>query len=452
MFGSVAFLRYSCDLDTGPHRERGSTGLARQRYKVVKKIDAGGMAEIFVASAQSVGGIEKTVAIKRVLPSLTKNKRFVNMFLDEARLSMVLTHANIVQVFDVGRADDTYYIVMEYVDGYNLRRVFQRMSEQGFRIPVPLAAYLLMEVCKGLAHAHDQRGADGEPLGIVHRDISPPNILISKSGEVKITDFGLAKAVTQLEVTDPGIVKGKFSYLSPEAANGKTVDHRADIFAVGILLWEVLACRRLFLGKSDMETVELIRKAEVPSLSLFNHEVSDEFEKILEKALTRDVKHRWHAARDLGDALAKYLFAHNMKVTSYDLAEMLSNLFAVEGTAAAPAERIGPLIDEEVLHGTVGLRVDELMMAESASRLGTDHYHVLFRFDHDLPEHFEQLQKGEPIAVEAVRDVQHWIAQAARLIGRWNHDKKPHRIGMIWNLVLQGMVGDAVRQRLLGWR
>ncbi len=324
--------------------------MARQRYKVVKKIDAGGMAEIFVASAQSVGGIEKTVAIKRVLPSLTKNKRFVNMFLDEARLSMVLTHANIVQVFDVGRADDTYYIVMEYVDGYNLRRVFQRMSEQGFRIPVPLAAYLLMEVCKGLAHAHDQRGADGEPLGIVHRDISPPNILISKSGEVKITDFGLAKAVTQLEVTDPGIVKGKFSYLSPEAANGKTVDHRADIFAVGILLWEVLACRRLFLGKSDMETVELIRKAEVPSLSLFNHEVSDEFEKILEKALTRDVKHRWHAARDLGDALAKYLFAHNMKVTSYDLAEMLSNLFAVEGTAAAPAERIGPLIDEEVLN------------------------------------------------------------------------------------------------------
>ncbi len=323
--------------------------MARQRYNVIKKIDAGGMAEIFLASAQSVGGIEKTVAIKRVLPSLTKNTRFVNMFLDEARLSMVLTHANIVQVFDVGRADDTYYIVMEYVDGYNLRRVFQRMNEKGFRMPIAHAAYLLMEVCKGLAHAHDQRNSNGEPLGIVHRDISPPNILISRSGEVKITDFGLAKAVTQLEVTDPGIVKGKFSYLSPEAANGKTVDHRADIFAVGILLWEILAARRLFLGKSDMETVELIRKAEIPSLSLFNNESTEEFETILEKALTRDAKNRWPSTRDLGKALAEYLFRHNLKVTSYDLAEMLHELFATDDNSS-PAEQIGPLIDEEVMN------------------------------------------------------------------------------------------------------
>ncbi|MFT7624887.1 MAG: serine/threonine protein kinase, partial [Myxococcota bacterium] len=281
-----------------------SQDTARQRYKVIRKIDAGGMAEIFIARAQAVGGIEKTVAIKRVLPSLTRNRRFVNMFLDEARLSMVLTHANIVQVFDVGRADDTYYIVMEFVDGANMRRLFQRLAEKNERLPVPIAAFLMMEVCKGLAHAHEQRGEDGEPLGIVHRDISPPNILISKAGEVKITDFGLAKAVTQLEVTDPGIVKGKFSYLSPEAANGKPVDHRADIFAIGILLWEVLANRRLFLGKSDMETVELIRKAEVPSLSLLNKDVTPEFQAIVEKALARDVKQRFHSARDMGNTLA----------------------------------------------------------------------------------------------------------------------------------------------------
>jgi eukaryotic-like serine/threonine-protein kinase len=229
--------------------------VTRQRYRVLNKIDAGGMAEIYLARAVAVGGIEKNVAIKRVLPALTKNKRFVNMFLDEARLSMVLTHANIVQVFDVGRADGTYFIVMEYVDGQNLRRIIQRMSERGYRIAVPLASYLIAEVCKGLSHAHDQRDQQGNPLGIVHRDISPPNILISRAGEVKITDFGLAKAITQFEITDPGIVKGKFSYLSPEAANGKLVDHRADIFAAGILLWELLAGRRLFLGKSDMETV-----------------------------------------------------------------------------------------------------------------------------------------------------------------------------------------------------
>ena len=327
------------------------------------------MAEIFLARAHSVGGIEKVVAIKRVLPNLTKNKRFVNMFLDEARLSMVLTHANIVQVFDVGRADETYFIVMEYVDGYNLRRVFQRMSEVGYRMPVHFAAHLMSEICKGLAHAHDQRSPDGVPLGIVHRDISPPNILTSKSGEVKITDFGLAKAVTQLELTDPGIVKGKFSYLSPEAASGKPVDHRADIFAAGILLWELLANRRLFLGKTDMETVELIRKANVPDLTLFNREVDAEFEKIVKKALAKDPKNRWHSGRDMGNALANYLFAHNLKVNSYDIAEMLKTLFDADAKQAKVSDQIGALIDEEVLNLSMMGMISEGMRTEGSRPL-----------------------------------------------------------------------------------
>ena len=343
--------------------------MARQRYKVLKKIDSGGMAEIFLARAQSVGGIEKVVAIKRVLPALTKNQRFVNMFLDEARLSMVLTHANIVQVFDVGRADDSYFIVMEFVDGYDLSRIFQRMSERNYRMPVHYAAFLMTEICKALAHAHEQRDEEGNPLGIVHRDISPPNILISKSGEVKITDFGLAKAMTQLELTDPGIVKGKFSYLCPEAASGKTVDHRADIFAVGILLWEILANRRLFLGKSDMETVEQVRKADIPALSLFNNEVSPEFEKIVEKALTRDPRSRWHSARDLGDALSRYLFANNLKVTSYDIAEMLSSLFAAAPAVAPPTDGIARLIDEEVLNLSMMGLIGEGTRSEGAKPL-----------------------------------------------------------------------------------
>ena len=328
------------------------------------------MAEIYLARAHSVGGIEKQVAIKRVLPSLTRNKRFVNMFLDEARLSMHLSHANIVTVFDVGRADDTYFIVMEYVEGYNLRRIFQRAAEKAFRIPVHYAAFLMMEVCKGLAHAHEIRGPDGQPLGIVHRDISPPNILISKAGEVKITDFGLAKAVTQLELTDPGIVKGKFSYLSPEAAQGKTVDARADIFAVGILLWELIANRRLFMGKTDMETVELIRKAEIPAVSLFNKEVTPELEKILEKALSRDPKTRWHSARDLADALARYLFSNSLKATSHDVAEMLTALFSIETTSdSEPAIRISTLIDEEVLNLSMLGLVGQGVRSEGAKPL-----------------------------------------------------------------------------------
>ena len=344
--------------------------MARQRYKVLRKIDAGGMAEIYLARALSVGGIEKQVAIKRVLPSLTRNKRFVNMFLDEARLSMVLTHANIVQVFDVGRADGTYFIVMEFVDGYNLRRVFQRMAERGTRIPVHYAAFIIMELCKGLAHAHEQRNESGDLLGIVHRDVSPPNILISKAGEVKVTDFGLAKAATQLEVTDPGIVKGKFSYLSPEAADGKAVDHRADLFAAGTLLWEVLSGRRLFLGKSDLETVELVRKAEIPPLSTFNQEVTPEFESIVMKALARDPRNRWHSARDLGDELARYLFANNLKVTSYDIASMVEELFDLRGDEeSATEERISMLIDEEVLNLSMLGVIGQGMRADGAKPL-----------------------------------------------------------------------------------
>jgi serine/threonine protein kinase len=216
------------------------TRLAKQRYTIVEKLEVGGMAEIFIAQSTSVGGIQKRVAIKRILPNLTKNPRFVNMFLDEARLCMYLNHANIVQVFDVGKADGTYFIVMEYVEGTNLRQLFQQMSETGYSLPVELAVYIMAEVCKGLAHAHESTDMQGKALGIVHRDISPPNILISKSGEVKITDFGLAKARTQIELTDPGVVKGKFSYLSPEAANGKLVGEKSHHFRYSTTIFRSL--------------------------------------------------------------------------------------------------------------------------------------------------------------------------------------------------------------------
>lgn len=323
----------------------------RQRYRIIEKIDAGGMAEIYKAKAITVDGFEKVVAIKRILPSLCSQPKFVNMFLDEARLSMFLNHANIVQVFDVGRAQGTYFIVMEFVDGYNLRRLFQRLTEVGLRFPVHLALFVISEVLKGLAHAHERRDATGNLLGIVHRDVSPPNILLSKSGEVKLTDFGLAKAVTQAELTDPGIVKGKFSYLSPEAIDGRAVDHRADIFSTGVVLWELLANRRLFLGKTEMETVELVQKADVPSLPLLNPDVPEEIDRLVAKALQRDPRKRFHSAREMGDALTGFLFSRNLKVTSYDLSEFIRAVFEAQAVAAegATQERISSLIHEEIL-------------------------------------------------------------------------------------------------------
>jgi len=327
-----------------------------QRYQVIKKLDAGGMAEIFLAKSVSIQGMEKHVAIKRVLPSLTKNQKFIEMFLDEARLSIVLNHANIVQVFDVSQSGGTYFIVMEYVDGFNVRHLFQRASEIGQRIPVAVVCYILIEVCKGLEHAHTKRDLEGKHLRIVHRDLSPPNILVSRSGEVKITDFGLAKATSQLTRTDPGVVKGKYSYLSPEVTEGKQADLRTDIFAAGIVAWELLANRRLFFGKTDVETVDMVRKAEVPSLTKLNPDVTPELEAIINKALARDPKKRYTSAREMGEELADLLAKQGLKATSFDLLQLVERLFGTGGAPGAGSTevasqrqaRITALIEEEI--------------------------------------------------------------------------------------------------------
>jgi len=324
--------------------------MAEQRYRVIDRLEAGGMAEVFRGEAVSLQGFKKQVAIKRVLPHLAQNKNFIAMFLDEARLGARLTHANIVSVFDIGAADNTYFIVMEYVDGANLKAVMEALRKQGRRFPLKEAVYICMEACRGLSYAHEMIDDEGNDLSIVHRDVSPPNIMLTKRGEVKLTDFGLAKATTQLEKTDPGVVKGKFSYLSPEAALGQDVDARADVFALGIVLWEMLAGRRLFLGETDYQTVKLVQQANIPSLRRLNPEVDEDFEKVLGQALTRDPNERFQSARDFGDQLAGYLFSHQMKVTSYDVASLVKGTLTKK--QAKPREDqsiIDRLIQEELL-------------------------------------------------------------------------------------------------------
>lgn len=314
------------------------------------------MAEVFRGEALSVQGFKKQVAIKRVLPHLAQNKSFIRMFLDEARLGARLNHANIVTVFDIGAADNTYFIVMEFVDGANLKTVLEVLKKEGKRPGVKEMLYIGMEICRGLSHAHDLRDESGKLLNIVHRDISPPNILLTKGGEVKVTDFGLAKATTQLEKTDPGVVKGKFSYLSPEAAMGQEVDARADVFAVGIVLWEALAGRRLFLGESDYETVKKVQKAEIPSLSSFNPDVDADLEALLAKAMAKDREERFQSAHALGDAIADYLFQRRLKVTSYDVGRMVQHVVALreeekrrERERKADVSIIDQLIQDELL-------------------------------------------------------------------------------------------------------
>ncbi len=329
---------------------------AQERYRVTERLESGGMAEVFKGEALSLQGFKKQVAIKRVLPHLAQNKGFISMFLDEARLGARLNHANVVSVFDIGTGDNTYFIVMEFVDGCNLKTVIEHYRAQGKRVGVKDAIYITMEACRGLSYAHELTDDDGGILGLVHRDISPPNILLSKRGEVKVTDFGLAKASTQLEKTDPGVVKGKFSYLSPEAALGETVDERTDIFAMGIVLWEMLAGRRLFLGENDYQTVKLVQAAQVPSLSRLNPEVDEELEAIILNSLTRDPNERFRSAREFGDSLAGYLFGKKLKVTSYDIAALVKQVVEERRTTSAQQRPehsiIDRLIQEELLRFT----------------------------------------------------------------------------------------------------
>ena len=295
------------------------------RYTILERLGGGGQAEVFKGVAESIQGFKKPVAIKRVLPNLTNNSKFVAMFLDEARLSLFLQHANIVQVFDISKAPDgTYFLVMEFVDGVDLKALIERMTARRRRLELAHSVYVILECCKALHYAHTlDHPETGVPLHIVHRDVSPPNIMLSKNGEVKVVDFGLAKANSQAELTDPGVVKGKFAYLSPEAAWGREIDHRTDVFALGILLWEMFTGRRLFYADTPLETVELVRQARVPSITAQNPNVLPELDAIVRKALARDPDERYQSAADLGDALAQYQFAHGMKVTSRDIATLV---------------------------------------------------------------------------------------------------------------------------------
>ncbi len=321
--------RWNIEVDSGIARSANPmTDAGQQRYRVIQRLATGGMAEVFLAESAGIEGFKKRVAIKRVLPHLSKKERFIAMFLDEARLSAHLSHSAVAQVFDIGVGDNAFFIVMEYVDGADLRSVMEYQKRQGQRFPIEAAGFIAAKICEGLSYAHELRAADGQPLHVVHRDMSPPNVLITKYGEIKIVDFGLAKASSQLEKSEAGIIKGKYGYLSPEAALGLEVDHRTDIFAVGIILWEMLAGRRLFIGESDYATVKLVQEAVVPPIRSLYPEVPAELQAIMSRALAKDPAERYESARDLGQDLVRFLFHWGHPVSAHDIALM------VQGTAA----------------------------------------------------------------------------------------------------------------------
>ena len=311
------------------------------KYTVLDRLGGGGQAEVFRGISESIQGYRKAVAIKRVLPNLVANAQFVSMFLDEARLSLFLQHANVVQVFAISKADDgTYFLVMEFVDGCDLKALMAHQVARHIR-DIGLAIYVVIEASRGLHYAHSlDHPYTGAPLGIVHRDVSPPNIMLSKNGEVKVVDFGLAKADSQLETTDEGMIKGKFSYLAPEAARGEDVDARADIFALGTITWEMLAGRRLFVGDDPYATINLVREARVPSLTALDPNISSDLDAIVRKALARDPDARFQTAAEYGEALAEFLFANELKATARDVATTVRSTKIKRAHGASPKESL----------------------------------------------------------------------------------------------------------------
>jgi serine/threonine protein kinase len=297
--------------------------MTEQRYQVIERIAAGGMAEVYRGESAGIEGFRKQVAIKRVLPKLSQNREFIHMFLDEARLCAYLSHSKCVQVFDIGQAAGAHFIVMEFVDGADLQGVLEHLQRTGQQMPVEVACLIAMQVCEGLHYAHDAQDHNGEPLGIVHRDISPHNVLMTRFGEVKLVDFGLAKASSHLTADEEDIVKGKFGYLAPEVTLGQGADRRVDIFAAGILLWEMLAGRRLFKGETDLETFKQVQAAVIPDMRRIRGDVGEEVAYVLAKSLARDREQRYGHAGEFAKDLSIVLDRLRKPVTYQDISKLV---------------------------------------------------------------------------------------------------------------------------------
>jgi hypothetical protein len=295
------------------------------RYELLERIGAGGMAEIFRGKAVAAGGFEKPVAIKRILPHLSQDQRFVELLIAEAKILSQLRHRNIVQIFDVGLGDDNqHFLVMEFVDGMDLGKVQRGLEARRKRLPLDLVLHIGAEVCEALQHAHAAPAPDGTPMRLVHRDVSPSNVLISRSGEVKLTDFGIAKRPE--EQTGQHGVRGKFAYISPEQAENRHVDARSDVFSVGVLLYELALGHRLFSHLADFDALKAVRECKIPVPSDIDPALSREVEGLLRSALSRDPGQRFATAGELGAKLRSVRYS--LETTAGDPATELARIVA----------------------------------------------------------------------------------------------------------------------------
>lgn len=301
------------------------------RYYLVDKLAVGGMAEVFRAYFLGIKGFEMPLVIKRILPHLSANEAFVNMFITEAKIYVALRHHNIVQIYDFAKFHDHYFIALEYVAGRDLKNLLTRLAEKRRFLSVDIALFIGYEICKGLEYAHSQTDRQGNSLGLVHRDLSPANILLSYQGEVKVADFGIAKAKMKADITKAGVLKGKYEYMSPEQARGEpNIDSRSDIFAVGILLHEMLTGQRLFKSESDTATLEKVKTVDIEEPIKKNPRISPRLNQIVMRALHPAPSARFQTAKDLQKALLECLNPITLDHCMQELSAEISLLFKQE--------------------------------------------------------------------------------------------------------------------------
>ncbi len=306
----------------------GEEGIPYGQYILIDRIAVGGMAELFKARQNGLEGFKRIVAIKRILPHLAANQEFVTMFIDEAKLAAQLNHPNIGHIYDLGKLEDSYFIAMEYVEGKDLRAIMREIEERKRLMPIRVATFIAQKVCSALQYAHQARDMDGKAMDLVHRDVSPQNIIISTSGEVKLVDFGIAKAASKASHTVSGALKGKLLYMSPEQAWGKTVDRRGDIFSLGTVMSEMLTGRKLFYGDSEMSILEKVREAKVVPPKESRPEVPDALQRIILRALQRDPERRYRDCKAMQAELEKFAYGEWETLPSaYDAAAFLTDIF-----------------------------------------------------------------------------------------------------------------------------
>jgi len=300
------------------------------KYLLLEKLATGGMAQLYRAKIIGVEGFEKFIAIKQILPHLAHEEELITSFIDEAKLAALLNHQNVVQIYDFGSMENSYFITMEFLYGKDLRGVNVKAKEKGTPISLENALYIVSKVCAGLDYAHKLKDFQGKSLNIIHRDISPQNVFLTYEGDVKIVDFGIAKAASQSTITQVGMIKGKVSYMSPEQAAGKVIDHRSDIFATGILLYEMVACGRMFKGDDTLQILSKVREAEFTPLGTLKGGLPEKLYDIAAKALAKEPEDRYQSCADMQADIEECIFRMNLRPSGRSLAEYLKVLFAEE--------------------------------------------------------------------------------------------------------------------------